>query len=328
MDFFIQNGIEWIVWIQSLGAWLEAPMKFFSFLGSEEFFLLAMPIFYWSINTDLGIRMGLVLLVNTSVNHVFKVAMGGPRPYWVSQRVTPMAAEISFGVPSAHAQTAAGVWGICAAWLRKPWAWIVATVVVLLIGFSRMYLGMHFLHDVLLGWLLGGLSVWAFTAYWDRAADWLKTQGFARQVGLAFLVSMILIGVSALTVAAQSGFVIPGEWLVNSARAGGEKIDPVSLSGAITPAATLFGLAIGLAWMALQGGFQATGSVTQRSLRYILGVIGILVLWFGLGQVFPRGEFLLSYVLRYVRYVLVGFWVSGGAPWLFKKVNLVADPKS
>ena len=109
---------------------------------------------------------------------------------------------------------------------------------------------------------------------------------------------------------------------------GGDKIDPVSLSGAITPAATLFGLAVGLAWMALQGGFQATGSVTQRSLRYILGVIGILILWFGLGQVFPRGEFLLSYVLRYVRYVLVGFWVSGGAPWLFKKVNLVADPKS
>jgi membrane-associated phospholipid phosphatase len=327
MDFFIQNGIEWIVWIQSLGAWLEAPMKVFSFLGSEEFFLLVLPALYWSINSELGLRVGLILLTSTSLNDVLKVAMGGPRPYWVSERILPLADETSFGVPSGHSQISASVWGIAAAWVRKPWAWVVAVLVIVLIGFSRMYLGVHFPHDVLIGWLLGGLLVWAFTTSWDRVAGWLKTQSFARQVGLAFLVSMILIGVSALTVSARSGFVISDEWLVNSARAGGEKIDPVSLSGAITPSATLFGLAVGLAWMALQGGFQATGSVTQRSLRYILGVIGILILWFGLGQVFPRGEFLLSYVLRYVRYVLVGFWVSGGAPWLFKKVNLVAAPK-
>lgn len=327
MDFFIQNSIEWIVWIQSLGAWLEAPMKFFSFLGSEEFFLLVLPALYWSINSELGLRVGLILLTSTSLNDVFKVAMSSPRPYWVSERVLPLAAETSFGIPSGHAQISASVWGICAAWLRKSWAWIVAAIIVLLIGFSRIYLGVHFFHDVFLGWLLGGLLVWAFTAFWDRVAGWLKTQSFARQVGLAFLISMILIGVSALTVAAQSGFIIPEEWLVNSARAGGEKIDPVSLSGAITPAGTLFGLAVGLAWMTLQGGFQATGSVTQRSLRYILGVIGILILWFGLGQVFLRGEFMLSYVLRYIRYTLVGFWVSGGAPWLFKKVKLIADPK-
>jgi hypothetical protein len=185
----------------------------------------------------------------------------------------------------------------------------------------------HFLHDVLTGWLLGGLTLWAFVAYWDRVAAWLKSQTFTRQVTVAFIVSMVFITLSALTVAAKSGYVIPGEWMVNAARVGDELPDPVSLSGAITPAGTLFGLAIGLAWMTGRGGFQAGGSVTQRALRYMVGAIGVLIFWYGLGLVFPRGEFLLSYLLRYFRYVLIGFWVSGGAPWLFYKLNLAEEPK-
>jgi hypothetical protein len=56
-------------------------------------------------------------------------------------------------------------------------------------------------------------------------------------------------------------------------------------------------------------------------------VIGLLILWFGLGLVFPRGESILPYILRYLRYVLVGFWVSGGAPWIFYKFNLAEAPK-
>ncbi len=327
MELLIQNGIDWILMIQGLGAWLEGPMRFFSFLGSEEFFLLALPALYWSIHSGLGLRVGLMLLGSTSINHVFKVALGGPRPYWVSERVLPLAAETSFGVPSGHSQIAAGVWGISASFLRKPWAWIGAVVVVFLIGFSRMYLGVHFLHDVLSGWLLGGLTLWAFAAYWDRVANWLKGQSFVRQVTVAFIVSMVFILLSAAAVASQSGYVIPDEWMINAARAGDELPDPVTLSGAITPAGTFFGLALGLAWMTRRGGFQATGSATQRSLRYIVGVIGILIFWFGLGLVFPRGEFLLSYLLRYFRYVLIGFWVSGGAPWLFFKLNLAEQPK-
>jgi membrane-associated phospholipid phosphatase len=327
MELFIQYGIDWIVMIQSLGAWLAGPMRFFSFLGSEEFFLLALPALYWSISTDLGIRVGLMLLTSTSINHIFKVALGGPRPYWVSERVLPLAAETSFGVPSGHSQIAGGVWGISAAYLRKPWAWIGAVTVIVLIGFSRMYLGVHFLHDVLVGWLLGGLTLWAFVAYWDRVAAWLKSQTFTRQVTVAFIVSMVFIALSALTVVAKSGYVIPEEWMVNAARVGDELPDPVSLSGAITPAGTLFGLAIGLAWMTGRGGFQAGGSVTQRALRYMVGAIGVLIFWYGLGLVFPRGEFLLSYLLRYFRYVLIGFWVSGGAPWLFYKLNLAEEPK-
>ena len=58
MDFLIQNGISVIIAIQGLGAWLEAPMKFFSSLGYENFFLLILPLLYWSVDAGLGLRDG------------------------------------------------------------------------------------------------------------------------------------------------------------------------------------------------------------------------------------------------------------------------------
>jgi len=95
----------------------------------------------------------------------------------------------------------------------------------------------------------------------------------------------------------------------------------------LTSAGTFFGLAAGAAWIALRGGYQASGSVEQRIMRYIIGAIGILILWMGLGEVFPRNPDLISYVLRYFRYTLVGFWVTAGAPWLFFRFKLVRYPK-
>ncbi|HEY3476592.1 MAG TPA: hypothetical protein VGK56_18390, partial [Anaerolineales bacterium] len=62
-------------------------------------------------------------------------------------------------------------------------------------------------------------------------------------------------------------------------------------------------------------------------LRYGVGLIGIMILWFGLGQIFPDGEEVLPLLLRYLRYSLVGLWVTGGAPWLFFHFKLARHSK-
>ena len=92
----------------------------------------------------------------------------------------------------------------------------------------------------------------------------------------------------------------------------------------VLDAGTLFGLFSGLAWMNTQGGFSARGTAVQRILRYVLGLLGVAILWFGLGTIFPRGDELLPYFLRFVRYSLVGLWISAGAPWLFIRLRLAA----
>jgi membrane-associated phospholipid phosphatase len=321
VERMIRSGIDWIVTIQSLGAWLEGPMLFCSFLGSEEFFLSVLPALYWCINSELGIGIGFILLTGTSLNHLCKVLLGGARPYWVSGRIRPLGAETTFGIPSGHAQNALGVWGLIAVYFRKTRVWIIAVTVVVLIGFSRLYLGVHFIHDVLAGWLLGLLTLWLFGIGWKRVAVWLQRRTLGFQVTVSFMVSMVFILLSVAAVHAHQGMAVPDYWRVNAMRAGLAP-DPYSLSNAFSPAGTLFGLACGLAVMNQRGGFRATGSVPKRILRYLIGMAGVMILWFGLGRLLPRGEYLLAYILRYIRYALLGFWVASGAPELFGKLGL------
>jgi len=328
MDILIQNGIDWIVAIQSLGNWLELPMKFFTFLGQEDFFFLVLPLIYWSVDAGLGVRIAFILATSNYLNSIVKVLFATPRPYWVSARVEPLSLESSFGTPSGHAQNAAALWGIMAAGVpaRKYWAWATAFLLAVIIGFSRLYLGMHFLHDVVTGWLIGLVLLFVFLRFWDPVAAWLKTKTLLQQVIIAFVISLVMIAIGAWSTARLNGYVFPVEWADNARRAG-PLPDPVSIEDIFTSTGSFFGLAAGAAWIASRGGYQTAGPMEKRALRYVIGLIGIMVLWYGLGEAFPRGETLIPVVLRYIRYALVGFWVTAGAPWLFFHFKLADRPK-
>jgi len=71
-------------------------------------------------------------------------------------------AQMSYAFPSAHASLSVAVFGflavIVARELRNNWHWVpysMAVFMVVAIGFSRLYLGVHWLSDVLAGWSLG-----------------------------------------------------------------------------------------------------------------------------------------------------------------------------
>lgn len=323
MEAIIQAGIAFALWFQGLGGWLEAPMKGFTFLGSEEFFLLGLPVIYWCVDARIGLRMGVILLLNGALNSVLKLAFFGPRPYWVNPQVRALASETSFGVPSGHAQIATGLWGMLASQVKRPWAWAAAIFLILMIGLSRLYLGVHFLHDVLLGWLFGALTLWAVLRLWDSTAAWVQTKSTGQQVGLAFLLSVIMLVAGAIAFGAVRNTPLPPEWTANSLAAGAHEAPaPITFNSVITSAATLFGLLAGLAWMRLRGGFHAGGALMQRILRFVVGLVGVAILWYGLGAIFPRGEEIVAYVLRYLRYALVGGWISAGGPWVFIRLGL------
>jgi membrane-associated phospholipid phosphatase len=112
--------------IQGLGDWLIVPMKFFSFLGVEEFYLVALPFLYRCVDSGLGLRVGVMMLFSSGLNPILKIPFHGPRPYWVSTVIKPLWAETSFGMPSGHAQQAVAVWGFTAGSLRRTWAWVSA----------------------------------------------------------------------------------------------------------------------------------------------------------------------------------------------------------
>jgi membrane-associated phospholipid phosphatase len=321
MEKILNLGITWNIFLQSLGSWLKAPMEIFSFFGTEYFFLLLLPALYWCIEANTGLRVGIILLLSTSVNDTLKMAFHGPRPYWISTDVIGYASETSFGVPSGHAQIAVGVWGMLAASIRKWWGWLIAILIILLIGISRLYLGVHFPHDVILGWLIGALLLWLVLRFWKPVTVWLTKMGLRQQILVCFLSSLVLILFSLIPFLwlKTTNWQPPQAWAQYAT-------ETISLSGAITTGGTLFGLLAGLAWFNRQGGFSPVGPIWKRTLRFVLGVIGVLVFYVGLdvlfGLIVPDAEAVLPYILRYIRYALVGAWVSAGAPWIFVKLKL------
>jgi membrane-associated phospholipid phosphatase len=317
MQTILDFGIRLIVALQGLGDWQTLPMKLFSFLGTEEFFMLVLPILYWCVDSLLGIRVAIILMLSTSLNGALKLAFHDPRPYWYSTSVHSLATETSFGVPSNHAQSATVIWGILAAYLRKWWGWLAAVLLILLIGLSRLYLGVHFPQDVALGWLIGGLLLWLTLRFWDPVNAWVKKQNAGRQVLAAFLASLVvfLLPLIPFVWLKATNWQPPQEWAAYATQA-------ISMQDAVTAAGTLFGLLVGLVWLARQGGFQTIGLWWKLVLRYLLGAANVIIIYYGLKIIFPEGENILDYFLRYLRYTLIGFWVAGGAPWTFIRLKL------
>ena len=321
METIWNIGITWNVFFQNLGSWLKTPMEVFSFFGTENFFLLLLPALYWCMEAGIGLRVGIILLLSTSVNDALKMAFHGPRPYWYSTDVIGYASETSFGVPSGHAQIAVGVWGMLATSIRKWRGWLIAILIIVLIGISRLYLGVHFPHDVILGWLIGAILLWLVLRFWEPVTAWLKKMSLGQQILASFLSSLVLILFSLIPFLwlKITNWQPPQAWAQYAT-------ETISLSGAITTGGTLFGLLAGLAWFNRQGGFSTDGPIWKRILRFVLGAVGILVFYAGLdvlfGLITPDADALLPYLLRFIRYTLVGAWVSAGAPWTFVRLKL------
>jgi membrane-associated phospholipid phosphatase len=320
-------SIQFILAFQQIGEWLLLPMLFFSFTGTEQFFLLFMPALYWCIDTTLGLRMSLVLSVSNCLNSVLKLAFHQPRPFWYSNQVQAKALETSFGIPSGHAQNAAAVWGMLAASLKRGWVWVITLFLILLIGLSRLYLAVHFPTDVVAGWLIGFLLVWLFLRFERPFLAWLYRRKLSARLGVVFAISLGFILLGLLARWLLSDWQIPAVWLENFARNFPDEppLNPIDLSGLISTAGVLFGFSAGAIWIFAGSGFNPGGYVWKRLLRYVIGLVGVLVLFMGLDILFPEGQDWLAFTFRYLRYAMTGFWVTGLAPMIFIRLKL-AEP--
>jgi membrane-associated phospholipid phosphatase len=325
MNPFYEWGIGMIAWLQASAPWLRGPMSFFSFWGNQEFFFLLLPFLYWCVDARLGARVGIILNISYSINTFFKLIFHAPRPYWVSRQVQAMNSEASYGLPSGHAQHAMSIWGVVGA-AGKAWLRWVMVVLIFLIGFSRIVLAVHFPTDVLLGWLIGGLVLWAFLRWEALVLAWVNRHTLAEKIGLAAAASMLLIAIPLFATAFLPP-ADPPEWETTAAIAyppapGERAINPRDMTETVGVAGAFLGLVVGVTLLFHQTRFSADGEWGKRVLRYALGAVGVAIVWMGLRLIFPRDASLVSQVLRYLRYALAGFWISYGAPWLFIKLRL------
>jgi membrane-associated phospholipid phosphatase len=146
-------------------------MRFISFLGKHSFLipanLLLLLIFILKKEKWWAIRVGLVSLTSLGVMSLLKNSFQRLRPD------DPLVLGISnYGFPSGHSMMAVAFYGLVAGWIavyienklyrRASIAFLI--LLVLLIGYSRIYLRVHYVTDVLAGYCVG--MIWLTFCLW------------------------------------------------------------------------------------------------------------------------------------------------------------------
>jgi membrane-associated phospholipid phosphatase len=303
MGEFLASLIPWgtdaILWVQSFRhPFFDALFQAATSLGEEEFYLIFLPFIYWCLNKQVGVSLAYISIFSPYLNSIIKLTFRLPRPS--DPRLVLLRTETSPSFPSNHAQGAVVNWGYLVTRFRYKIFSIVAVVLVLLIAFSRIYVGVHFPQDVVGGVLMGLLLVVAY--------NWLVATIEKRRFDLPLPIKLTL----SIVVPPALLFVHPFDV---------DRTYPAEIAATIM--GTILGMSIGFTLEREYVRFKVNGLWWKRGLRFILGMVSVVIFYVGLKVVFP-GEVShsIAIALRMVRYSLVGFSMAFLAPWLFVATSL------
>ena len=176
MEFALLRGIQ-----ELHNPWLDQVMQAITWLGNGGWFWCALAVLFLAFRRTR--RTGLSMLASLGLGAliglvILKPLIGRERPCWIDPSVRlliPVPQDFSF--PSGHTSSSFAA-AVTILLNRKkgkvPVLGLAALVLAVLIGFSRMYLYVHFPTDVLAGALLGTGSALAVNRILRRMERWGK----------------------------------------------------------------------------------------------------------------------------------------------------------
>jgi membrane-associated phospholipid phosphatase len=162
-------------------SWLHGPVLAFTRYGIVLLAIAAVAVVWRerrSVNLASAVWIPVAMLLAPGIGLVVKDVVAEPRPCRVLanvRTVVPCEAPLNYSFPSNHS-------AICAAFavslfLLYPRWGLLAALYALLMGASRIMVGVHYPHDVVAGLLLGGLVGW----FGVVARTWLKRLARSRR---------------------------------------------------------------------------------------------------------------------------------------------------
>jgi membrane-associated phospholipid phosphatase len=296
MGTIFQWGLNFIIMIQQIETpLLDSFFRAITLLGDELFYLLLFSFLLWCVDFYLGIRVGIIFLLSVYVNTGVKEIFQQPRPFDILPEIQKVHAS-GYGFPSGHAQSSLVVWGSITYWKKQIWIRNLSVLLILLIGFSRIYLGVHFPTDILGGWLFGGLILGlSYFIFLKIKLDFIQGNMIFKIIGIT-LFPVILLQIQ-------------------------------SSPDMISSVAALTGVGYGLLFFSSSIEGIRPGNWLQRLISFLVGVIGIGILYLGLKLILPSEGQSFYQLSRFFRYLLLGIWISFGAPWLFIRMGLARQMK-
>lgn len=166
--------MDFLLWLESIrNPLLDRIMGAVTYLGDEIFFIIIALFVFWCVDKREGYYLLFVGFFGTMVNQFLKLLCRIPRP-WVREPKLSIVESARSGAegysfPSGHTQSAVGNFGTVARWNKgKALRWSCLAL-ILLVAFSRMYLGVHTPADVGVSLCIGGVLVFAFYPLMQKA---------------------------------------------------------------------------------------------------------------------------------------------------------------
>jgi undecaprenyl-diphosphatase len=153
----------------------EKLWQFLTFFGEETFIVVVLCILFWCVNKNLSYKIGATFFLGGLLTQGLKITLQIPRPWVLDPNFKPVGSAIetatSFSFPSGHTASAGSLFFPMALSGRRWWR--LLALMPFVVGFSRMYLGVHTLLDV--GCALAITAVFAAivqgisqTKLWDK----------------------------------------------------------------------------------------------------------------------------------------------------------------
>ena len=139
--------------------WLTELLSYLTYFGGLYGFMVLSIIMFWCIDKRCGYFMLSLGFIGTVLNQFLKILFRIPRPWVLDPSFEPVESAVAdaggFSFPSGHTQNVFATFGGIFAWTKKTWIKIVCAVLIVLVAFSRMYLGVHTPLDVGVSVVLG-----------------------------------------------------------------------------------------------------------------------------------------------------------------------------
>lgn len=277
---------------------LDKAAQFITMMGEEMFVIGCILAIYWCVDKKRGMVISVNLIASLVCMSALKAIIRQPRPFTVLDSVQGKRIETATGYsfPSGHTTTAASFYSSVAFFFRKKGLSIICAVMILLVGLSRIYLGVHWPLDVAGGLFLGITMTAALSqALWKLLSDEAKTRIFAVIVGSIALCAGLAMGI-----------------LVDSGLA-----DPISFTDFAKTMGYVGGAFMGFLLEEKVCRFGVDGDFREKFFRFLTGILSLILIRAGLKAVMPSMVF-----FSWLRYVITGLWLFGFYPLIGVRLRL------
>jgi membrane-associated phospholipid phosphatase len=279
----------------ALSPTLDLLFILFTLLGEDYVYMSLIAITYWCFNKRAGVRVSYVLLVSAYLNYWLKMSFRTDKP--PSEYRIIMKDDVSYGFPSGHAQSAVTFWGWAGLKISKAWARILFCALIFLVGFSRIYLGVHYAGDVFGGILFG--AVFLIVAY--KTMPYLESElsSIPRWLRdyLMPLISIVLFGLSLA--------IFPDIARGNSALICG----------------SLFGFSFGYSLESKYVNISVNVNRWTKVIRSVVGLITVFGLYSMISSILNFLSLGAVVYLDFIKYAIVAFAIAFITPLTFKFIK-------